>query len=226
MKMVVPRPSQIYEGLRVLNPLSRGRLRVRERLLSNRPDSAYAEAFRLLALNLSVLLANRHNKAVAVMSPYPGDGRSSIAANLAIALSEHSRVLLVDSQGDEEGSLSYLLGNGRSKNGNEGPNGLPPTAQVTDVPNVWLMPGGAFRAAHAPLSLQSLLSDVSDDGIISIVDTPPAAKVSAAFLLAREVGQAIYVVRDRQEDMGVHRGIREQLKRLSVEILGLVTNEG
>ncbi|MFT2689820.1 P-loop NTPase [Clavibacter zhangzhiyongii] len=62
-----------------------------------RPLSTAAEGFRQLKANLRFVLLGDSSSAIVVTSSIPGEGKSTVAANLAISLSEGGRrVLLVD----------------------------------------------------------------------------------------------------------------------------------
>lgn len=212
----------LHRGRRALNPLKRTNVIERPESI---PDSPFGEAMRLLALNLRVMLSDRLNKGVAVVSAYPGDGRSSIAANTAVALAEGGDVLLVDSYNTDRSTLREVFAPRRPGNGKSRPQSMPATTYATYHDHVWLLNGAGGRPATLG-ALSAAVQEVSAEGVFTIVDTPPAAMSSAAFSLAREVGQAIYVVRDRKRDINVHRAIRDQLRRLDVDVLGLVVNEG
>lgn len=205
----------------MLSPLRRSRVIEHQELV---PDSPFGEAFRLLALNLRVMLAHRPNKGIAVVSAYPGDGRSSVAANLAVALGDGGPVLLVDSYGTAGGTLREWFSVRGTDYSKHPPEPLPAAAYGTYHDHVWLL-NGLGGTPNAIGGLSSAIHQASGGGIFTVVDTPAAAKSSIAFSLAREVGQAIYVVRNRNPDLGIHRGIREQLRRLDVDVIGLVVNE-
>ncbi len=189
------------------------------------PDSPYAESIRLLALNLRVILDKSNNKAVAVISPGAGEGRTSIAASLALMMAENNNSMLVEAGPEEDLHLRHLL-RMESRNGADLPSAIPVEAQTTGLRGVWLLPSGLSRLNHDVSALKSLLADASQNGVYTIVDTPPAAASSGAFILAREVGQAIYVVHKKSQNLAVHRQVKEQLDRLGVRLLGLITNEG
>jgi Mrp family chromosome partitioning ATPase len=225
MKMVMPTASLLQQRLRSLNPLGRSSAKRREQLISDRPTSPFAEAFRLLALNLRVMLKDRPTKGVAILSAYPEDGRSSIAANLALAMADENAVLLVDSAPSNRSSLRRLLVPKRPESPGSRPASLPATTFQTEHAGVWLMNGANPGSPRPFRELGSTIADASRDDVFTIVDTPSALTLSDAFVLAREVGQVIYVVRNRIQDLALHRGVREQLQRLDVEILGLVVNE-
>ena len=54
----------------------------------NEPRSAGADRFRLVQLNLKSLQALKKLKTLLITSPLPGEGKSTVALNLATALSE------------------------------------------------------------------------------------------------------------------------------------------
>ena len=67
------------------------------RLVALTPRSSAAEAFRTLRTALHFGLAGRDVKVIVVTSPSPGDGKSTVASNLAIAMAQaDQRVLLID----------------------------------------------------------------------------------------------------------------------------------
>lgn len=192
-----------------------------------RPESAAPrgvsiEAFRLLALNLNILLPSESKRSVAIMSASPGEGRSFVAANLAIALAEETPTMLVELL-DEQMPLQERLSARRNGKNPAIPEALRDSVLETDLHNVFLH----TLARSAVTDRLSRTADTATEaGFITVVDTPPALTSSNAFLLAREVGHVIYVVKPKPQDMDVHRQIRNQLERLDVRIVGLVINEG
>lgn len=62
------------------------------------PRSAGADRFRLVQIRLKHLQASRNLKSLLITSPFPGDGKSTVALNLAAALSEKGKraVLLLE----------------------------------------------------------------------------------------------------------------------------------
>jgi Mrp family chromosome partitioning ATPase len=193
----------------------RGRL-----LVSSNPEGPLAESFRLLAANVAALLARAARRALVVVSPNPGDGRSLVAANLAIAMSERHRVLLVE---EDTRTLSGLLSADIVRR-----NGIPPelarSVMETSQLGVYVKP----RADGAPLvseELNATIAAASMDGMFTIIDSPPALRSSDAFLLAQRAGSVLYVVRKDAGPLDVHRQVRKHLELLDAHIIGLVLNE-
>ncbi len=223
MAVVIPGVNQVYRRLSALS-LFGSRVKGPHLLISRESSTPFAESFRLLALNVGSALAQEPCKGVVVMSAYPGDGRSLIAANLAIALAERQPTILGDADSRATtpvGSMFKLEGGGRS----DGlPDALRQVVQAADRPRLWLT---ATHQSHVDGAngLQEIIRAASSAAIFTVLDSPPATVSSEAFFLAREVGHVVYVVRRVAQDMEVHRQVREQLRRLDARIIGLVVNE-
>ena len=67
------------------------------RLVAHAPRCSIAESVRTLRTALHFGLAGNETKTIAITSPSPGDGKSTVASNLAIAMAQaDQRVLLID----------------------------------------------------------------------------------------------------------------------------------
>ncbi|HSP55433.1 MAG TPA: hypothetical protein VLS25_07575 [Dehalococcoidia bacterium] len=231
MAIVIPGASQLYRRLRFL-PLVGSRAREEEQLMDATSTSPFAESFRLLALNINAVLADQPIKGVVVMSAYAEDGRSFIASNLSVALSERQPTILHDGHSRAREPVGALfkrnfLPPGDANGGQDSarlPSPLGEIARPAGGPQLWLT---SARNTHPSETshLGEIVRTASGAGITTVVDTPPASTSSEAFALAQEVGKVLYVVRRRPQDMEIHQRIRDQLQRLNATIIGLVTNE-
>ena len=71
---------------------------VKELIISKDPKSPIAEIFRTLRTNIQFMTSNQGLKTLLVTSSVPGEGKSWISSNLAIAFAgENKKVLLIDS---------------------------------------------------------------------------------------------------------------------------------
>src|SRR5512141_3114899 len=150
-------------------------------LISRHPSSPLTESFRLLAANVEALLAGNARRALVVVSANPGDGRSLVAANLAIALAEQHRVLLVD---EDQRTLSRLFLSGSTLGRDGIPASLRRSVLETNQTGIYIKPG-TDGAPQAPDDLASTIEVASADGMYTIIDSPPASQSSDAFLLAQ-----------------------------------------
>ena len=210
------------EGLSRRLGIRRTRDSRRERLLiSRRPSGPLTESFRLLAANVEALLAGDRRRALVVVSANAGDGRSLVAANLAIALAEQHRVLLVE---EDQRTLSRLFLSGNRLQRNGIPASLRRSVLETNQTGIYIRPGtdGPQLLHH---DLASTIDVASADGMYTIIDSPPASQSSDAFLLAQQARNVLYVVRKDTASMEMQRQIRKHLERLNANIIGLVLNE-
>jgi hypothetical protein len=201
-----------------------------ETLLGPQDEGAFAESFRLLALNVRRSVEGHRGRTLLVMSAFSGDGRSTVAANLAIAIGENSRVLLANFRPDarrDPGWLQSALINRNNGNTPAGPNGLPDSIpghlRQTVHPNVWFMDLG--KRVLTDGHLDEIIRLAGDNGLVTVIDSPPATESSDAYGLAQQAGKVLYVVRRRPQDLAVHRGVLDTLTRLGADVVGLVVND-
>ena len=83
-------------GLKLLPPISESKTRESDLFLLERPNAPESEAVH--ALRTTLLLCHKKGtlKVILVTSPLPGEGKTTLASNLAIALSACGRTCLVD----------------------------------------------------------------------------------------------------------------------------------
>jgi succinoglycan biosynthesis transport protein ExoP len=175
-----------------------------ERKLSN-----MAESFR--AVLTSVMLAGENGgrpRVVVVSSPNPGEGKTTVAVNLAIALSEiDQRVLLIDADLrrprlhqifglDSQPGLAAILCGRVSVWGSNGP------VAATCIPGVHVLPGGcgpdaALALLYSP-RMAELLRAVRVQFDTILIDTPPVLRAPDARVLGRLADSVILVVRANQ----------------------------
>jgi Mrp family chromosome partitioning ATPase len=166
--------------------------------------SAAAEQYQLLALNVMTNLAATGDRTVAIFSARPSEGRSTISLNLGVALARHSEVVLVGPRWDEPEVEQALLGPSK--------------------PNHRLFLLSENRVLSAPA--EALLADAqggSEAGYV-IVDAPAAEASSDAYLVAQRAKNVLYVLPGGTTELDAHRRHIEQLRRLRVNVLGIVVN--
>jgi protein-tyrosine kinase len=212
-----PTPPLKAAGGRVLQPAGPELALDRTRLASFGifdPSSARSrtvEEFRLIKRNLMTALSQREGvldvrprRLIMVTSARPGEGKTFIALNLALAFASERDVtaLLVDVDTQHPG-LPRILGVRRQKGIVDVLTGSLELADVliqTDIPNLMILPAGQ-GGPHVPELLASremgaLLDTLTErlpDRFI-IIDTPPCMASSDAATLAPLVGQIVFVV--------------------------------
>ncbi len=178
------------------------------------PQSEEAEQFKILRTNILYPVSGAPPRTILVTSAAPGEGKSFVAANLAvsIAMNINRYVLLIDADlrkpdlhrrfgyGETPGLADYL----------ERGTPLPRFLLKTAVGKLTLLPAGRPPANPAELisseRMAGLLEEVASrykDRLI-VVDAPPLAVAAESGVLARQVDGILVVVRHgktRREEM-------------------------
>ncbi len=178
-------------------------------------------------------------KSVVVTSALPGDGKTTLVANLGIALAESGRkVVLVDADFrrprlagifDLEASAGQSLTEILS---GEGPLGDAPgdtLAQPTRMQGLWVVPnqGGAGniqRLLHSP-RLPELLARLEHTFDLVLIDVPPVLSFADARLTARHTDGVIFVVRAGVTSQDDLMGSIEQLVHDGIDLFGTILND-
>jgi len=205
----------------------------------NRPFDAGSEAFHNLHTGLLFADAVRTVRTVVVTSAQPGEGKSTVAANLAVVMARAGeRVILVDAD-LRRPILHDLFGlppaPGLSDLYLAGPDsGVEPAARIiaslrqTVVPNLRLL--GAGQDAPNPAELLasartvSLLGALREQADVVIVDTPAIGLLADGVILASHADGTILVVRANGPRRDLVRGALYKLTSVNARVLGLVLN--
>ncbi|MCX6399615.1 MAG: polysaccharide biosynthesis tyrosine autokinase [Propionibacteriales bacterium] len=194
--------------------------------------SPAAEAFRKLRTNLTYMRVDDPVRSIVVTSARPGDGKSTVAANLAAALdSSGAAVVLVD--GDlRRPSAAAAFGLDSTGAGLTSVlAGLVPLEEAMQRPegyrNLRILPAGPPAPIPSELlgshAMRTLLQQLRGEGYV-IVDAPPLLPVTDAAVLSVAVDGALLVISDgRTLDTDVQQCI-DSIHAVNSEVLGLVVN--
>jgi succinoglycan biosynthesis transport protein ExoP len=199
------------------------------------PHSPIAEALRTLRANLLLSSADYPPRVVALASALPGEGKSTILANLSVTLAQaNHRTLLID--GDLRlGGLSKLFHKTGTPIGSgltdylTGQSPLEGAIYTTTVPNLDIMPVGSIAPNPAELvgsaSMKRLLALLKDRYDFIMVDTPPIMAVADGLLLSRLVDSVIFVTRCGHTPRHTASEARAKLNHIRARVIGFVLNE-
>jgi len=193
------------------------------------------DALRILRSNLE-LAGGKPAKTVVITSPSEGDGKSTIAASLAIALArDGDSVTLIECDlrrptldlsqlGDEfatagPGLVSFLTGasgaNGIIRSGPAHPH-----LRVIYSGSIGVDPGPLLRSPN--LGVLIAARRLAGDWVI--IDTPPASVGDDALLLTPQVDGVIVVMDATTASMPTFRASINQLERVGARVLGVLLN--
>ncbi|MCP2369475.1 capsular exopolysaccharide synthesis family protein [Agromyces terreus] len=193
------------------------------------PHSPRAESFRALRTNLQFLDAARPERSFVVTSSIESEGKSTTAANLAIALADAgARVLLVDADLRRPKVASYL--------GIEGAVGLTDLligrADLQDVIQPWgrgqlyVLPAGRVPPNPSELlgsaAMAETIAELNRAFDVVLFDAPPLLPVTDAAVLSRAAGGAILVVAVGRVHKGQVKGAFSVLENVDAKVSGIV----
>jgi succinoglycan biosynthesis transport protein ExoP len=200
-------------------------------LVALQPRSTAAEAVRTLRTGMHFSLGGDDVKILAVTSPSPGDGKSTVASNLAIAISQvEQRVLLIDAdmrkpmQGEIFGIDSPVgLANVLAER-------CPPEEAILHkvCGNLDILPCGKLPANPVELlnngyfveMLQRLLMEY--DKIV--IDSPPVMPVADARVIAAVADSTLLVLRAEKATRRLSVAARDELWRVRAKRIGVAVN--
>jgi capsular exopolysaccharide synthesis family protein len=188
------------------------------------------EALRKLRTNLRYLDVDNPPRSIVVTSSAPGEGKSTVAANLARVMAGAGQpTLLIDADLrrpmiaaqfgiDGEVGLSQLLANSVS---------LEDVAVPVSTPLLTLLPAGQIPPNPSELlgsrRMQELIAELSRQYFV-IIDAPPVLAVTDAQLLTRHADGAILVAVPGQSRTAAMLKAVESLRAVSGTVHGVVLN--
>jgi capsular exopolysaccharide synthesis family protein len=194
------------------------------------PRSPISEAYRMLRANLRFLSADKELKVIVVTSSVPQEGKSTVAANLAVALAQMERkVLLVDADLHRpvQHQLWELHNNVGLSNVIVGQSELSAGIK-TVMDNLDVLTSGVLPPAPASLldsrRMAALIESFSANYDYTIIDTPSLNAAADAATLGQMADGVLLVVRPETVDCGNAKVAKELLEKSGQNVLGQVVN--
>jgi polysaccharide biosynthesis transport protein len=195
------------------------------------PHSVMAEQLRQVRTRLQHAASLDTTRTLLITSPSPDDGKSTIAANLASGLALNGRrILLVDANFRRPAvhkmfNLPNDVGFSDVLNKVEM---FETAVRETQVPNLYVLPSGLKPTNATELLESQLLTDFIERALEEfdhvIFDSGPLLFVSETVALAPRVDGVVTVVRARANTRGLLQRLRDSLRQIKAEHLGVVLN--
>ncbi|MSP24992.1 MAG: polysaccharide biosynthesis tyrosine autokinase [Myxococcales bacterium] len=210
-------------------PIEEGK---RELIVHEQPNSGVAEASRAIRTNLMFMSPDKPHKSLLVTSASPSEGKTTVACCIGIAMAQTGqKVLLMDcdlrrprlhrlfGKTAETGVSSALMGGS-----------LDDAVQVTDIPNLWVLPAGPIPPNPAELfhtaRFKALMTELGTRFDRIIIDSPPVVAVTDPAVISTIVDGVVLVTRafKTRKDLARHalRSIHDVGGRLVGGVLNAV----
>lgn len=196
------------------------------------PRGGSAEALR--AVRTKIIFSDEYAnlKTLLVTSTVEGEGKSTMAANLAVAFAQQGvRVLLVDSD-MRRANLHLMFGLKRSPGLSallEGQAAMADVIQSTQIPNLSVIAAGAVPTNPAELlggpSVRELLGTLAAQFELVLLDSPPLLAVADASILGALTDGVLLVVRAGRAEREAISAARDLLAEVGANMVGAVLND-
>jgi capsular exopolysaccharide synthesis family protein len=204
---------------------------VKNPMINNGVPANFAESFRGIRTNVLFSAAEEAGRSVVVTSTGPGEGKTVVAANLAIALAQAGlRVLLMDAdmrkprihdifgKAQQPGLSNVLVGNAKASE----------AVQQTDIPGLWILAAGL----HPPNPAELLGSKRFRDFVTTLVqhfeyiviDSPPVMAVTDSSVVAHIASGVLFVVGSEMTSRHAAQRALEQLANAKARLVGAILN--
>jgi non-specific protein-tyrosine kinase len=197
------------------------------------PRSPTTEAFRGLRTNLQYSGVDKPLRRLLVTSAGPGEGKSTVVANLAIVMAQAGlRVAVVDADlrrptqhrflgcPNKVGLSESLIQETLHLNG---------ALQPADVTGLHVMTTGTVPPNPAELlgskKMGALIDLVNEQVDRVIIDSPPISAVTDAVVLASQVDGVLLVLEAGKTRSGPALQAKQQLERVGANLIGVVLNK-
>jgi capsular exopolysaccharide synthesis family protein len=195
------------------------------------PHSMLAEQFRQLRSRLQYAANLDTTRSLLVTSAGGGDGKTVVATNLAAGLALNGRRILLVDANFRRPELHNVFGVGNETGFSDVLNSLDAFEQCvleSTVPNLSVLPSGQRPANPTELLESQLLIDFIDRALEEydhvIFDTGPLPLVSETIALAPRVDGVVTVVRASRNSRGLLQRVRDMLRQVKAEHIGVVLN--
>lgn len=212
----------------------RGKKGVQQLCLANsRASFPYVEAYKTLRTRLDFLAGQSQCKTILITSPMPGDGKTTVAVNLAYALGDAGKkVILVDGDMRKGAIASYakvnpnVLGLSDILTGKQALTDsiIYHEGLKTDILTAGVLPKNPAELAGSP-RMKYVLCRLRECYDYVILDTPAVSLVTDAAVLSQMTDGVILVARAGATARQELNLCKKSLEDMNVHILGGILND-
>ena len=203
-------------------------------VMSSAPASSFAEALRQVRANLQFTTVNQPGNINLVTSPGPGEGKSTLLANLAIATAQTGKAVVAVDGDLRRPTLHHLFGSSTREPGLSNALADPDVdpldiVKPTQVEGVHLLPSGPAPPNPAELlgspAMGVVLDQLKNKYDMVFVDSPPVLLVADSSIMASQSDRVIIVVDGFGTRSSSLQASLDTLGSTQVQIAGVIVNK-
>lgn len=202
----------------------------RKLIVHEDPKSPISEAYRTLRTNLQFAKVDSELKTIMFTSSGPAEGKSTTIANVAVALAQSGRsIILVDC--DLRKPVQHRIFGKRNKGVtnilvDDSP--AEPFLQATEIDNLRLLTSGPIPPNPSELLSSSkmveLISELKGLADMVLIDAPPTIAVTDAAVMAAKVDGIVLVIDSTSVRPEMAQKAKDLLVTANGHILGVILN--
>ena len=205
-----------------------------ELIVKNKPKSIISEDIRTIRTNLEFLLTDNESKTFMITSSVPGEGKSFISSNLAVAFAQYDKkVLIIDC--DMRLGRTHKIFEISNKKGLsnlilklDDDTAYEEYIQKTDVKNLFVIPRGMVPPNPSELlsskRFVKIIKDLKKVFDQIILDSVPVNGLSDALVISKTADKVLIVSRYSKTDIADLENTRRSLENVGAKIAGVVIN--
>lgn len=196
------------------------------------PKSQIAESFRALRSNLSYFTKGKNNVTILISSSISGEGKTFTTINLATVLAfSGGKILIVgaDMRRPKIYNDFKLVNNIGLSSYLAGMNSFNEVVQKTDISNLDIVSGGPVPPNPSELIMGQPMADFLEQARkrydYILVDSPPLAIVSDAFILSEHADHILFLARQNYTPKNMLKSVNEFYQNGRIRDISIVLND-
>ena len=200
------------------------------RLFLDKQQRAFIESVRTIRTSLTMSTLGQQKKVIAVTSTLPGEGKSSTAANIALALGQLSSTLIIDADLRRPTvAKTFAIKGGSAGLANVLSGHTPVSECLHTRDGIKVMPAGMIPPDPTQLfseaRFEKLVRRLSETFEVIIIDCPPMTGISDTLMITRFCDALMYVVESGRASQSAISHATGRLLQNSAPLSGVVLNK-
>lgn len=191
----------------------------------------FAEAVRTIRTGFVLSNLDKVHKVVVVTSSIPGEGKTTTSINIAFAMAQMEKTLLIEADMRRPSFTKilqlppYQAGLSNVISGNEKIEDVIIRDEKSglDILSAGFIPPNPLELL-SHVKFDELLTELKDKYDRIIIDSPPTQAVSDALVIAKQADSAIYVIRSESTKQALVKKGLSRLLEINVKVDGIVLN--